>query len=409
MNTIVLAARGLPAGFLGPYGNEWVATPNLDRLAADAVVFDNHYADAPELAAACRTWRTGRRGITGGDFDLVRHLNRYGVRTVLVRHARPGNDLPADFVADWSRVIDAPPSPADRSPIDALVRALQTLAAELGATTPWLVWVDIDRFVPPWDAPSDVFEAYIEGLFDDDGPLDPEADPSGASELPPQADAVVEPWLDPPTGWFDGDDVASRELLYRTFAAAVTTFDADFGRLWKAVESLGWLDAANVVLTADRGTPLGEHGVIGLHRPWMHEELIHLPLIVRLAGAEHAGRRVAALTQTPDLTPTLLDWAGVPLPDGIDGTSLAAACRGEALPPRIAFGGLELDGRRESYLRTADWHLIALAEAPAEDDDDPRGVQLYAKPDDRWEQNDVSAAHADLGDELGAQLRAASR
>ena len=150
MNTIVLAVRGLPAGFLGCYGNEWVATPHLDRLAADAVVFDSHLSDAPELSAACRAWRSGCRGGNAGDFDLVRALNRYGVRAALVRHARPGNGLPVAFRADWSQVIDAPPDPADRSPIDALARALQSLATELDSETPWLIWIDIDRFVPPW-------------------------------------------------------------------------------------------------------------------------------------------------------------------------------------------------------------------------------------------------------------------
>ena len=244
-----------------------------------------------------------------------------------------------------------------------------------------------------------MFAAYIEGLFDDDGPLETEA----VSALPMPEDAIVEPWTDPPAGWFDADDMPSRELLHRTFAAAVTTFDADFGRLWKTLERLGWLGVANVVLTADRGTPLGEHGVVGLHRPWMHEELIHLPLVVRLADGRQAGRRVAALTQPPDLTATLLEWAGIPVPDGIDGVSLAAACCGESLPDRVAAGGLDLDGHREWYVRTAEWHLVMPAER-ATDGDDPRPAMLFAKPEDRWEQNDLRAAHADLADELLARL-----
>ena len=44
--------HGCPAGWLGAYGNEWAAGPTLDRLAAEAVVFDRHVSDCPDPAAA---------------------------------------------------------------------------------------------------------------------------------------------------------------------------------------------------------------------------------------------------------------------------------------------------------------------------------------------------------------------
>ena len=52
MNAIVIVLRGCPAGWLGAYGNEWVATPNLDRGASEAVVFDHHLSDCPDPDAA---------------------------------------------------------------------------------------------------------------------------------------------------------------------------------------------------------------------------------------------------------------------------------------------------------------------------------------------------------------------
>src|SRR5687768_12960653 len=45
MRVLVLAVQELHLGFLGCYGCDWVATPALDRLAADAIVFDHHYTD----------------------------------------------------------------------------------------------------------------------------------------------------------------------------------------------------------------------------------------------------------------------------------------------------------------------------------------------------------------------------
>ena len=58
MKIVVLEASALHLGFLGCYGNDWVATPNLDRLAAEGVVFDRHYADW--IGAGARSAWTGR-------------------------------------------------------------------------------------------------------------------------------------------------------------------------------------------------------------------------------------------------------------------------------------------------------------------------------------------------------------
>src|SRR3954471_18679617 len=57
MRVIVFALHGCPAGWLGAYGNDWVGTPNLDRLASEAVTFDRHVSDCPEPEAARRAWR----------------------------------------------------------------------------------------------------------------------------------------------------------------------------------------------------------------------------------------------------------------------------------------------------------------------------------------------------------------
>src|SRR5262245_17735935 len=59
MRALVLVPRGFHLGHAGCYGNDWIATPALDRLAAEGVVFDQHFADRPDPAGACRAWRSG--------------------------------------------------------------------------------------------------------------------------------------------------------------------------------------------------------------------------------------------------------------------------------------------------------------------------------------------------------------
>ena len=62
MNVIVVVCNSLHLGFLGPYGNGWIETPNLDRLAAEGVVFDHHFPENLTTLPTRRSWWTGRYG-----------------------------------------------------------------------------------------------------------------------------------------------------------------------------------------------------------------------------------------------------------------------------------------------------------------------------------------------------------
>src|SRR5262245_15786130 len=114
MGAIVFVLRGCPAGWLGAYGNEWVATPNLDRLAAESVVLDRHISDRPDPNAATAAWLGGRRPAGSA---LVESLRAANVRTVLVRANHPDTDGPEWFYAGWAEVFDARPLEEDKSPL----------------------------------------------------------------------------------------------------------------------------------------------------------------------------------------------------------------------------------------------------------------------------------------------------
>src|SRR5258708_22028059 len=55
MRILVLNTFGFHLGYLGCYGNDWIATPNLDRLAAEGIVFDRHFVRVPDIGQAPST------------------------------------------------------------------------------------------------------------------------------------------------------------------------------------------------------------------------------------------------------------------------------------------------------------------------------------------------------------------
>src|SRR4029078_10112690 len=88
-----------------------------------------------------------------------------------------------------------------------------------------------------------------------------------------------------------------------------------------------------ILFTADRGLALGEHGIIGDWQPWLHDEVVHIPLIVRQPKTLEAGRRVAVLTQTADVAASLLEMFGLE-PSAMDGKSWLPLLSGEQVALR---------------------------------------------------------------------------
>jgi arylsulfatase A-like enzyme len=387
MNVVVVVARGLRTDMVGCYGNLWIATPNLDMLAAGGVLFDWHFADRPG-PGEWRSWLTGRYHFAepaGDTFNLLEQLRANGVATYLVRDTRGQRAVVEP--AGWDRVV-AVESSETEEPLDQPLTAADKALKKLAKNERWLLWVELATLLPPWDTPADFQQSYFEegepehdegGEHDEDGE---QGDPD-AEETP----EPVEPLPRPALGPVDPND---DDLYYRmqsTFAAAVSYLDAGIGLLLDKVRDVG--DDTLVLVTSDAGFPLGEHGIVGLTDAPPHEELIHLPLLVRLPGGAEAGRRVAGLTQAVDLAPTLAEAFGLRVPDA-HGRSLRPLLRGTAENVRD-YAVTEAAGL---CLRTPEWALLL---PPAETGGKP---QLFVKSEDRSEVNDVTQHHLEWSEYL---------
>lgn len=129
--------------------------------------------------------------------------------------------------------------------------------------------------------------------------------------------------------------------------AYCTLEDALFGEVLNALDASGQADNTLVIFLSDHGDYMGAHGLF-LKGVAAFREAYHIPCIMRWpAGIEAPGRAVDAFITLADFAPTFLELAGVPIPEGLTGRSLAPFLRGEtpaAWPDAVysQFNGVEL-------------------------------------------------------------------
>ncbi len=206
--------------------------------------------------------------------------------------------------------------------------------------------------------------------------------------------------------------LAEQRLLKHGYLASVSYVDAQVGRLLDRLEELGLADNTVVVLWGDHGWKLGEHRSWG--KMTNYEIDVRVPLLLRVPGAQQAGRRVKAPVELVDLFPTLCEVVGAPIPEDLEGTSLVPLLTHDAPWSDAAFsvflregiwvgpGGKEHIGRaiRTSTHRLVEWRSRVSSEVS--------GIELYDHRVDPCESNNVAEEprNESLVEELRARLRA---
>jgi len=122
-------------------------------------------------------------------------------------------------------------------------------------------------------------------------------------------------------------------LLSDLYDAEVATLDAEIGDLLDTLRREKILDDTLVVVTADHGENIGDHGLCE-HSFGMHRTLLHVPLVVRLPGKFDGGRVVDDVVRIEDLYPTVVEACGADVPAGLDGASLSSDVAGRVAAAR---------------------------------------------------------------------------
>ncbi len=373
---VLVSLDTLRADRIGAYGSDAGATPNLDRFAEEAVLFEDAYSQSCETLFSHASLMTSRYPSELGplDYSLVLPEDRPTIAEVLKVYGYQtaaftgGGHLSADF--GFARGFDAFESP---EPFGGLYHTRPPARAWLDARdpeAPFLLFVhgydSHHRYLkPPPFGTAWVDHRYrgvglraartITGtLRVKDGYYFPERSPG--SMMPLSALRVRSPEqrrADVQAARAAGErmvKLSERDLTYLrglyTGAAAYT--DAMFGLLMADLAARDLLDTAVIVVFSDHGEELGEDGLFD-HRFGLSDAVLHVPLMIRLpgaaggseaggseAGSASRGRRVSGLVGLIDVAPTLLELADAVLPSGIHGRSLNSALDGGPLDARPA-------------------------------------------------------------------------
>jgi arylsulfatase A-like enzyme len=124
---------------------------------------------------------------------------------------------------------------------------------------------------------------------------------------------------------YPGDEILK---LRRIYWGMVSYIDTEAGKLFDHLQARKLEEDTIVIFTTDHGDYMGDHRMIR-KGPHVYEALVHVPLLMRWAG-HFAARSTPAMVSNIDILPTLLDLAGLPIPDRIQGRSFGPVLRGES-------------------------------------------------------------------------------
>lgn len=315
----------------GVYGYPRPTTPSFDRLADDSLLFDQHFAEAPQTRTstislftgqypdthqALAIWESGERRRARGatPFTLEKALQGAGFRTFISSSnplASPQSGVGSDFMA-WPHAMDSGVREGWR-PDTFISHAMSGEIGRLQSRPGSRLFAYLHVLPPhqPYRAPGDIARlfagerppTYWQGEFEF-----PEAAAGCMTESPPDS------WV----AWGNSYDANLRWA------------DSAVGALVDRLRASGQLEKTLLIITADHGEALREHGY-GFHAGVPYDEALHIPLLIRFPGGKGPHGRVKALTQTIDLLPTLLDLYGVPYPhDQVQGRTMLPLLTGRA-------------------------------------------------------------------------------
>ncbi|MEZ6104739.1 MAG: hypothetical protein R3B96_01150 [Pirellulaceae bacterium] len=359
--TLVISIDGLNASFLGPYGNTWFPTPCFNRLAAQSLMLEAAFTHELDPASFLyQTWSQWRQQLPEMGIALASDSDP------VLNADWPGDWVPAnlDVSVRASRIA----SRLERTHAARVAqKSLAWLADQPSGGVNWLHWSGL---VGPWDAPRELRAA----LCDEDGPDSTDWTCAEDASAALSTAEEIDDW---------------RFQLQTTYAAQVQCWDYALALVMDELQPRLASHELQLVVLAPRGFCVGTHGSCGdFESLW--DEVWQVPVFI-VQGEQVAATRSQRLSSLSELGLVL---AETQMPASLWRDDSWLCCRN-----RIDVPGperLAIQSQSTQAIKTREWTLRC-----------PRrgGPELYVRPDDRFQVNDVADRVPEVVVELQQSVR----
>jgi len=178
-----------------------------------------------------------------------------------------------------------------------------------------------------------------------------------------------------------------REHIVNAYDAEIVSMDSAFGVLLDYLEKKDLYEKTLIIFTSDHGEEFGEHGIMATHSHSLYNELLHVPLIIKLPYSKYSSEEIDELVGCVDISPTLLDMLNLKAFEISDGKSFM--------------------GLLENHNQDHNVHLLAQQDVPFNNEDNRHWAimneswkfydsRLFDYKNDFFEKQDVSESHLDI-------------
>jgi arylsulfatase A-like enzyme len=401
-NVVILALDTFRADHVGVLGSSLARTPELDRFAAESIVFSDCASTAtwtlPSFASLFTGKLPGDHQAIGGEWSKLPDSEI----TLAERLAANGFDTTGIVAVDFL----GPPFGLHRGfdryekhtgvPVNGRLRRYDLRVHEVFRVPPrepWMLFVHYFDAHDPYEPPDEFDRLYYDG----DETVEPE-DPARSIDVIYSDQNLIR--QDPRERYLWLEGVRDLEYPVRQYAGGVTYVDHHLGNAIEKMRERGVLDESIVIVLADHGEHLTEHQTYFTHR-LPYAECLQVPLMVRLPGAKLGGTRIDTPVSLVDVLPTLLDLLGLDPATDQAGRSLVPLLRGGDPGPRVLFA--EHGTREDLWAKSVwddRWRYTEIR------DGDRFTKELFDRRADPKEERDVAAGHPEVVARFAAALDA---
>ncbi len=399
---------------IGCNGNDYIRTPNLDRIAREGINFKNHTCSSPICTPARASILTGLYSRTHGAWHVGYNLDKkiIGIPNLLSKqnyisgifgkahfeaelsnYAENMNhdkkyygfnefaitednlvgeyleyikeEFPQYYEAALKNGNEQTSNPYIDNYYDPLFADVGTLKAVFTSELPehlhqtaWITDQTI-KFIREKTAQNKPFFAWC-SYVDPHHPFNPPepfASMYDPKELPRPIRKKGENAFLPPC-YFHVKDMPDSEFqrMKAAYYGMISHIDHHIGRILNVLEETDQLENTIIIFTSDHGDYCGDHGLVR-KLCFMYDNILKIPFLIRLPKKMKAGTEYHGATQHEDILPTILDYLGFPIPDHVQGISFAPFLKNKPLKKSRVYSYYEYQ-KKAVGVSKGPWKLI---------------------------------------------------